>query len=200
MPTQPAINPTDEPLSRSVNPELPPQQSEEPQAQSAEDISGLEADERAIAQAREKGHLEEIEHVTSDEKLVTSLRVKEPMPSEPSVESDPSARIKKEIELIMQEALVEIDKKQKKLTGLFTELPQDIQKLLKDAGEKLASEILDMFQTDKIDAGEIQSDIKQWLGLIPDVNLPWLEQMATLKKDKIINLYNELKRDPNYLN
>ncbi len=199
MQTQAAINPQDDQNSRGINPEQMPFQ-KETSTPAVEDISGLEADERAIAEARKQGHLEEIEHVTADERLVTSLRVKEPMPSETVAEIDPSNAIKKEIELIMQEDLVSIDKKQKKLTGLFTELPQEVQKLLKIAGEKLASEILDMFETGKIDAGQIQEDIKQWLKLIPEVNLPWLEQMATLKKDRIINLYNQLKRDPNYLN
>jgi hypothetical protein len=54
-----------------------------------------------------------------------------------------------------------------------------------------------MSKLGKLDPTQLQSDIKEWLSLIPGVNKPWLEQMATLKKDKIMQLYNQLTRDQN---
>ncbi|MBD3281514.1 hypothetical protein GF391_02090 [Candidatus Uhrbacteria bacterium] len=198
MPTQPAQTTQDDTGAQGLNPEIPPLASTEQPPQRQEDVSGVEADRRAL----ERASVEEL--TASDGQVFKTLRPpQEPIPTQEEVqiaEQDPVHKIEQEIEVILQNGLVEIDKKANKMTGLFTELPPDTQKAFKEKGEALADDIVAAFQSSKLDPAQLQTDIKEWLRLIPGVNRPWLEQMATLKKDKIMHLYNQLKRDPNYLN
>lgn len=184
--------------AQEINPEISPATNIEQPSRFREDISGLEADKDALKKAR-------VEQVTTTEgQVFETLRApKEPIPTQEQVqeaEQDPFHKIEQEVEAILQAELVEIDKKNKQLSGLFTELPPDIQSVFKQKGEAIANEIVTSIREFKLDPAQLQTDIKEWLKLIPEVHKPWLEQMATLKKDKILNLYNQLKRDPNYLN
>ncbi|MDF1497454.1 MAG: hypothetical protein P1P90_05350 [Patescibacteria group bacterium] len=178
-----------------LNPELPVvPQPESPPVKKPE-LSSSEADREAIAQAT-------IEKVTTAEGNVfpTLRKSPEPIPTELNTEKDPVQRIKEEVEMIMQADLVNFDKKANKLTGIFTEIPPDRQTLFKAEGERLANEITEMIQSGKFDPGEAQDELVRWLKIIPDVNQPWIMQMATIKKDKILALVNQIHRDRNMLN
>jgi hypothetical protein len=181
---------------KGLNPELPAiPQTEKLPLKAEEDISSTKADERAIAEAT-------VNEVQSAEgKVFKTLRVApETLPTEQSAEEDPAVRIKKEVEQIMQQGLVEYNKNTKELSGLFTELPPDRQELLKKEGERLAVEFTEMILSGKFDPKMLHMDLKQWLRIIPDVTQPWAEQEATIKKDKISNLFNQVSHDPNMLN
>ncbi len=178
------------------NPELPVvAQPESTPINKQEDISSLEADEKAIAEAT----VNEVQ--TTEGRVFNTLRVSpEPIPTEKSIEKDPVQQIKKEVEQIMQEGLANYDKKANKLTGLFTELSPDRQELLKKEGERLANEFDEMIRSGKFDPKLVQMDLKQWLRIIPGVTQPWSEQEATIKKDKINALVGQITRDRNMLN
>jgi len=196
MPMQTAQTEANDPKSVEQHPGLAMmQKTEKPSLKAEEDISGLEADERAIKNATVQ------EVATAEGKVFKTLRVApEPIPTETNIEQSPELQIKAEIEQIMQDGLVEINKKTKELSGLFTELPPDRQELIKKEGERLALEFDEMIRSGKFDPKSVQTDLKLWLRIIPGVTQPWAEQEATIKKDKISNLVNQISRDPNMLN
>ncbi len=163
----------------------------------AGDISGLEADKKALEQATEGTNI-----TTADGQIFKTLRAlpaepQGPMPTETQVESAGQDKIVKEIEQIMSADLAQIDPKTKQLTGLFTEIPPDRQALLKQEGERIAREFDAMIKSGKLDLQEVHNDVEQWLRIIPTVNKPWLAQQATIITDKIANIHQEYIRDIN---
>ncbi|GEM_PF-1178054 len=177
-----------------------PKSSIEPTPQiETEDISGLEADKRAL------DSIESSEIQTSDGQIVKTLRAiptekQSQMPTEEQVEIASQDKLIKEVEQIMSSDLAQIDSKTKQLTGIFTEMPIDKQTLLKQEGERIAREIADMIKSNRLNLKEIHNDIEQWLHIIPAVNKPWLAQQATIITDKIANLHEEYIRDNANLN
>ncbi len=170
---------------------------EQPPIAETGDISGIEADKRALEQTAEGTDIR-----TSDGQIFKTLRAfpaepQGPMPTESQVEAGAKDQLVKEIERVMSEGLVEIDPKTKQLSGLFTELPPDRQTLLKQEGERIARDFDEMLKSGKLNLEEVHMDIKQWLKIIPGVNRPWLEQQATITKDEIANIYKEYIRDIN---
>lgn len=196
MPMQTTQTGSDDPQIPGGNLEKPAVlQNEQPPINKQEDISGIRADNEAIkaAQAANKIEIHDVEGTV----FKTLRQVKDDvLPTRPNPENE----IKIEVEGAMSDGLVKVDKKTGELSGPYTELPADRQQLLKVEGERLANEFDEMMRSGKFDPKIVQMDLKQWLKIIPGVNQPWLEQEATIKKDKIVNLYNQIKRDSTMLN
>jgi hypothetical protein len=74
------------------------------------------------------------------------------------------------------------------LGDLYKQLPPNVQPVFKAKGEEVAQTIRTWIQETKITARKVLGLIREWLGLIPNVNKFYLEQESKIKTDKIMEL------------
>lgn len=76
---------------------------------------------------------------------------------------------------------------------LYSELPPNKKADFRREGERLAQVIWLMLETAKIHVQKIVKLIRDWLKIIPGINLYFLEQESKIKTDKIIELVRKKK-------
>ncbi len=74
------------------------------------------------------------------------------------------------------------------LGDLYKQLPPDIKPVFKAKGEEVARTISAWIQEAKITARKVLGLIREWLGLIPNVNKYYLEQESKIKTDQVMEL------------
>ena len=74
------------------------------------------------------------------------------------------------------------------LGDLYKQLPPDIKPIFRAKGEEVALTIKTWIQEAKITARKVLGLIREWLGLIPNVNKYYLEQESKIKTDQIMEL------------
>lgn len=155
---------------------------------SSQEISNLEADERAYEQSPEsKEHfLEKPEEEI--ERLEKPAQEAEPLAVAAKPAKIPAAVIKDDV-LLNVERIMEHD-----LGGLYAELPENAKPLFKKKGEEAAQEISSMVRSLKLKVARILRLLRDWLLTIPKVNRFFLEQEAKIKTDEIIE-YAEARKE-----
>lgn len=77
------------------------------------------------------------------------------------------------------------------LGDIYTQLPEDKREAFKVKGEEVASKIHEMVTTAKIKVHKILKLVTEWLGMIPAVNVYFLQQEAKIKLDQIMDYVEE---------
>lgn len=91
----------------------------------------------------------------------------------PAPQKDPFTQ---EIESILEEDL----------TDLFLQMTPDQQIAFKKKGEETASKIRELLNQTKVNIHKVLALLREWLSLIPGVNMFFLEQETKIKTDKLL--------------
>lgn len=100
----------------------------------------------------------------------------------------PTAVIVKDQELVMIESVLSHD-----MAQMYADLPKDIKPIFKARGEEVAIKIQEMIASAEVIARKVLRLIRDWLGLVPNINKYYLEQESKIKTDKIMELANKHK-------
>ncbi|MBT6253928.1 hypothetical protein HOI83_01715 [Candidatus Uhrbacteria bacterium] len=73
---------------------------------------------------------------------------------------------------------------------LYAALPPDVQPIFKAKGEEVAGKIMEMFAGAQVAAKKVLGLIREWLGIVPNMNKFYLEQESKIKTDQIMELAN----------
>jgi len=150
-----------------------------------EDLSGLAKDKLELSKIQEG-----LIPSADGSQVFKTLRVppeaeSKNLPTQETVAALDSNQTLKEIEKIMSERIMEI----------YSSTPPDRQELLKKEGERIAEEMYQLFSEGKISASDMQTELSHWFSIIPDARKPWVEQEATIVKDRLLSLFNQIQRD-----
>jgi hypothetical protein len=77
------------------------------------------------------------------------------------------------------------------LNDVFLKMNPTQQKVFKKTGEETVTKINQLLQETKVKVNKIIELIRQWLKLIPGVNIFFLEQEVKIKTDKIMKIKNK---------
>ena len=78
------------------------------------------------------------------------------------------------------------------LGELYQQLPPNVKPAFRAKGEEVARTIREWAAEAKLKAGNVLRLIRDWLGMIPNVNKFYLAQESKIKTDQIMSLAQEL--------
>jgi hypothetical protein len=85
------------------------------------------------------------------------------------------------------------------ITDLFLNMPPDKQQLFQQKGEETVSKIKELVSATKVQVRKVVELIRDWLKMIPGVNMFYIEQESKIKTDKILDRVEEQREEGNTL-
>ena len=159
---------------------LPNESNKKLEAEPIERISGLDNKHEQIRGAEQHEQVIESNFVLIDESNKSPEEGAASVGSAPAVfvATNPFAIREKKVEQILEAGLKDF----------YQALPADKKQEFKRTGEKTAHQINLLLNGAKIKIKKVISLIKDWLKIIPGLNIFFLEQEAKIKADEIIKL------------
>lgn len=155
------------------------------EAVSEQELTPLEADERAFEQLQEQ---ERTEAFLEEDIPITSGAV-------PQVQTMPAAASATTTNVQKDEAVLQVEKILEDGLGDFVLTMPDAPKArFLQLGQQLAAQLATMVRNYKVKVREVMHLIREWLLVIPGVNSYFLEQEAKIKTDRIL-AYEQIYHD-----
>jgi hypothetical protein len=143
MQTQAAQTSGDGKKSKGLKLEMPAIQAIETPVIPQKEISGIRADEIAIAEAVAANSVEVEEVKASNGEFVSTLKaVKKPIAEATDIERDPVTKLREEIKKALEADLWEVDKKTGTISGIYGELPPDVKPIFNERGDQLVDNVV----------------------------------------------------------
>lgn len=122
---------------------------------------------------------------------------------QPRVDQRQIANIKTQITAAVQQVPAPKDQMQvdverilsDRLGEIYNQLPEDKRAEFKAKGEEVSAKIRTMIVTAKVKAHQVLKLIAAWLGIIPHVNVYFLQQEAKIKLDHILDYAEDYRQN-----
>ena len=134
----------------------------------------------------EAGSIAQERPVVDQQQIAT---LKSQMSAAQQQQAAPKDKVLTDLEGILAERLAEI----------YNQLPENKRAEFKAKGEEVSTKIRTMIVTAKVKAHQILKMIAGWLGIIPNVNVYFLQQEAKIKLDKVLDYAEDYRKTANRL-